>query len=448
MSKLQKILPLIIFLFGLVTARGHASPEESIKLVFAPGSTELLSITKDKLQTVKGELDSDPLLIVEIAEATIGVRNGSTLFNLERVRGLKVMQWFCDQGIDPARLDFVALKGPATKELISIKTVRTEGVRKTNPIEESSDLSSAGEHEFRFFFPKNSAEFIALSDEKFKEFFQSLGKPSHDAIEIEGYTDPHGPGRHNEILSEFRALRVYEHLVRSGIPPVRIRATGRGVAIRSKQQNVAKSDLLALERHVVIRWITSAEVSEIEPSKPDMPTIEIVPEANPQRALDLELLAIGGQFMPQGELKNHAKSSSFFGLGISQGLWRDSNRVWRAAVLGTSQAKLNPIKPDRDGSLNVQLFSVRSDYVFETSLINPYLGGGLSYFKWSGAIAEPSTERQNVGSNNDVGVFFAIGAEYQAFSLVKFAGEVSYLSVGGKFNETLVVPLIILRWLI
>lgn len=418
------------------------------EVTFKANSAELDVKQKETLSQLAEETQANHNLAFTIEEHAAKGKPRSLVFNIERVRALKIFQHLVQNGVDPARIRFHA-PWPASKGDRFKVTAKVDDSVGTTNILQPTPAGAAGAQEFRFFFPVGSAEFEGLNEAEFKDFLNSLGQPGNDVILIQGFTDTSGSVRYNEVLSELRALRVYEHLVRAGVSPIRIKTAGMGVA---KSALDAKDDAKqqAFSRQTLVSWTTDDEVrAKTTPPPPPEPSSPVPVKDKSPEVLSLpgfELILFGGQLIPLGTLKEHAKSARIFGLGIGKTLWQEFPHAFRLRFAGTTKAKLPPAEADRTGNLEVQLITTRLDYVHGVRTYKPFIGLGMTQATWEGVITKPSTLEQKFGKNKNFGATINCGVDIRIAPQITVAPEFSYTSFGGDFSEPLATGLFAFIW--
>jgi len=92
------------------------------------------------------------------------------------------------------------------------------------------------------FFPTNGYELLPTSTADLKELIDFMQEHKQLKIEIEGHTDNTGNEQQNQILSEKRALAVYQYLISHGIEKGRLTFKGYGQSkpIASNQTEAGK----------------------------------------------------------------------------------------------------------------------------------------------------------------------------------------------------------------
>jgi hypothetical protein len=167
--------------------------------------------------------------------------------------------------------------------------------------------------------------------------------------------------------------------------------------------------------------------------------------AHPRNSI-VDVIAFGGMVIPQGELKQHARSAPMFGGGLGKNLWQGQKATLRASLTTTNEAKLQARQQDRTGELNLHLVTLRSDLVCEHGSYRPFIGTGASQARWRGTISQPSTALQNTGRHIDYGGVVVLGVDKRFSNTLLLTPEISYMKFGGKFGEPLVTLSLNVRW--
>ncbi len=264
-------------LLSLLWSVSPTALAETTDIVFKASSAELDAKQNEKLSKLAEATKSIHSTTFFIEEHTAKSKPRSLVFNIERVRGLKIFQTLVQNGVDPARIVFRAPQPAPKGDTLRIISKIDESIAATAILQPAPSGSPAGAQEFRFYFPLGRADFEGLKDADFKNVLNSLGQPGKDVILIQGFTDSSGSARNNEVLSEFRALRVYEHLVRNGVSPIRIKTAGMGVAKGALDAQGRNAEQQALSRQTLVSWINDEEVRKITTLPSPTPT-EVLPK--------------------------------------------------------------------------------------------------------------------------------------------------------------------------
>lgn len=253
-------------------------------------------------------------------------------------------------------------------------------------------------------------------------------------------------------LGEFRALSVYERLLREGLPPYRINTQSFGM---TQAREVDPKDARGgnqMDRRVVVRWTKSAEVAAVakeeakpavsQPAEPDVPPTQ--PEKSSSNHFDL--VPFVGTMVPGGKLKDNAKSATIFGLGIGKAFMISPSGEARVTLFASGNSKLEAKQPDRSGPLKIRMVNLRADYAFGAGPLRPFIGLGAGSYTWSATIVQPSTTRENTGDQNDFGGNATLGLDYMLTPRLFLSPEFAAHAIGGEFSETVFTGVLALRW--
>lgn len=190
--------------------------------------------------------------------------------------------------------------------------------------------------------------------------------------------------------------------------------------------------------------VISASASSVawagEPDATTVVTIETKKESS------LDIIPYAGMMMPRGALQPHAKNGTLYGVGIGKAFWIAPQGEVRISLFGSATTKLATKDSDLEGTLNIQVFDVRADYVFYFGAIHPYAGSGFGMYRWNATITQKATESSNTARKDDVGAVAALGADIILHDDLYLAPEVAYHDVGGDFSEPLLTSWLSLRW--
>ena len=403
-----------------------------------------------------------------IEDHTSGLKKTSLAYITEHDRALRILQALFRAGVDPSHIKITAVptaKGEVNTILVTGSTDAASGT--TAKLAPAAATAAPGPQDFTINFTSGLAEPTHFDEAAFHTFLASVGQPNHDAVVIEGYTDTVGNAAYNKALGELRALTVYEMLARAGLPPYRVDTESHGAAHASKGKEAGGGNLA--DRKVVVRWSTNAKLAAVaaaeEAPKVVPPPAEPPPAAPPPPAVvkaeeppppepaktdnkgDLDLVAFVGALQPGGALKNNAKSTGTYGLGIGKALWSDATEG-RVTLFATGRNHLAPKQKDRAGPLNINVTNLRFDYVLGSvdALVRPFAGIGAGYYLWNGSIRQPSTLLRNTGDKHDYGTVLALGLEAPLRHDLFLAAEVTWNRVLGDFNDSLYSGWLSLRW--
>jgi outer membrane protein OmpA-like peptidoglycan-associated protein len=412
---------------------------------------------------------ADRNLIFLIKEHTEGLKPSSQAYLSAKVRGLRIFQELVRKGVDPAQIEFMPIKQPkGAVDVVEIETKKGDSSKSTKMVTPSQD-GAGGDREFIINFASASAEPLNLSSDRLAVFLKSVGQPGNDALIIEGYTDSSGNPAYNKALSELRALRTYEILARTGLPPYRIDTRGMGIAkvVGGKGQTEAEKQAA---RRVIFRWITDAKIAAIAaeedkkvspPPPPPAPVAQVkaveqeAPKAEPVKAAlepkvqhsVLDIIAFAGGLQPLGEWGSHAKAGAHAGLGLGRVLWVNDNSEGRINLLGSLRSSLKAKETDRSGPVDLSVYSLRFDYAFGVATKpRPFIGAGVGYYIWNADITMPSAELTNKGDGKDTGVSLIFGYDLPLSQSIFIAPELTYNRVAGDFVESFMTATASLRW--
>jgi opacity protein-like surface antigen len=253
-------------------------------------------------------------------------------------------------------------------------------------------------------------------------------------------------------------------LVRAGLPPYRVDTKSRGAGAAQGKGNSAA------DRKVVVRWTKNEAIAEqaVQEEKP-APKEELKKEPKKEEPKEepkkeqpkpvvqesvkkeddgslFDLVPFGGLLLPSGELRDHAKRTSTFGLGIGKAFFTGPAGEFRATLFASAKSKLEAKESDRDGPLHIQVLSLRADYAFGSSWVRPFVGLGLGSYGWDATIKQPSIGLKNTGDKRDTGFLGTLGVDFVVNRHFIPALELSYHKIGGEFDESLMTAVLALRW--
>lgn len=408
----------------------------------------------------------DKSLVFIIKDHTAGVKPGSQAYLVAKVRGLRIFQELVRKGVDPAHIEFFPVTPPKGQDVqVQVDTKKVDDPKSTVIVTPEKGGAS-GEQEFTVNFPSASAEPLNLSNDRLALFVKSVGQAGNDALIIEGYADSTGNPSYNKVLSELRAFRTYEILARAGVPPYRIDTRGMGTAkvVGGKAQTEAE---MQAARRVVVRWITDekiAAIAAVEDKKVETPTIAKAPEpmpapqalATPEPApqetskndassSQWQLIPFVGLLAPTGAFSDVTKPAIHYGLGASiDWLKRETGTVRGNLFLGHSV--LPPKDSGLTGDLNLSSFSLRTDYLWSSGSIRPFLGVGLGLYLWDGAITQKASAATHEKSTTDSGASLTAGFDAKITQALTLSPELNWNKAGGSFSASFVTVNLALRW--
>lgn len=436
-----------LFFAALASSGSQLHAQDEMPVSFSVEASALSDEGRVQVGKVASQVQAAPGTVVVIRDKTFGLIADSKDYLLDRTRAMRVFQALVLEGVDAER---IVVRTPEKRS--SVLTVFVEPrTSSTTPMVSYSPgpdqtTRMPGPQEFRFHFPKGSAEFLSVEAERLQSLFRALRHPSKNDIIIEGYTDPDGDEEYNALLSELRALRIFELLVRAGISPWRLKTFGRGVDPEPYSRPATKA-MKAASRNVSVRWV----VDELEPPQEvALPVAHPVKDEVDQVATSwFELVPFIGRLQPLGDLSRHAFGDEIYGLGIGKTFWRNGGSA-RATIFASGRVSLKPKEADRSGPLTIQQTLLRSDYVFNalpvSARIHPFIGIGVGWYRWDATIVQPSSLLENSGKKADAGAVCSLGMDIVSSERLIFSPEVSYHSVGGGFNEAFVTALLTARW--
>jgi len=433
---------------------------ESKSYSFSAGQQDFLLTLADKMKT-------DASLAVQLEQGIVGVKPASLIYIIERNRSLRVFQELVRLGVDPWRIEYASvLPRKAAENEMSFIIRKSDQTSIATKIIPTAQESAAQPDDFTINFPSGSATPLNLSEESFLTFLKSVGQVGRDAIVIEGFTDTVGNPAYNKALGEFRALTVYEKLIRSGLPPYRVDTQSHGMEhAQSKGESAA-------DRKVIARWTRNISIAEKAKTEEAVLPQESVPQETPQVAaqelpqqvepvkeppaaesqakddrFEFDLVPFVGFLVPGRELNKNAKSNSVFGLGVGKAFIKTADSEVRATLFASSKSELKAKQEDRSGPLQIQFMSLRTDYAFDAEGNNrPFVGLGVGTYLWNGEIVQPSSSRVNTGKHSDLGASVTIGYDFFLRSNLMLAPDLSVHKVGGNFAEFIGTLALNLRW--
>lgn len=438
---------------------GEVALGASAHISFSGNNYNLASVDLTKLNTLIAEAKADPNVVLVIKERTEGLQRGKMDYIVERVRALRIFQVFARAGIDPARISF---EGVSTSNApIQVESKKVANAPKTKMLT-SADATADTVSEFVINFSSGSAQLKLLNAERFKTFLGAVGQPNRDAVVIEGYTDSVGNAAYNMALGEFRALSVYERLLREGLPPYRISTQSFGMSQARAADPKDKDAASQMDRRVIVRWTKNATAvaaaTAQEQSKPvvEKPTEPVKadeqlaqpeePEQKKGQSNHFDLVPFAGVLAPGGKLKDNAKSGTTFGLGIGKAFAISPSGEARVTLFASGKSKHEAKQPDRSGPLKIRMINLRADYAFGAGPLRPFIGVGAGSYTWDATIVQPSTTRENTGEQNDFGGNLTLGLDYMLSSQLFLSPEIAAHSIAGEFSETIFTGVLALRW--
>lgn len=471
-SRLLKYTRSVLISGGSLIYFAHPAraDESSIKvLTYEPLTYDLNHSREAVVRNLSSELKRNPLLTVSISDASNSMKPGSYGYVVARDRGLKIFEALVKDAVDPARINILHSKSSSTPAgdyvAIQVKENKTAVVSpKFSVTSGSADKSpkTASSNEFVINFGLASAEPLNLSETRFREFLSLAGQADRDAMVIEGYTDSQGNAAYNLALGDQRALAVFERLVRSGLPSFRILTQSYGLSKSSSGANTAAQR--GADRRVVIRWTKNAAVAQkaveasqapaidpVQPKPAAKPAPEVKAEVKPVAAVEpsksstIDLVPFVGAIAGIGELHDNTKPAVVYGLGIGKEYWQGEHGAARA-TLSYGATQLEAKDDSLSGPLKIRLLTLRTDYVFGTGSLRPFLGLGIGNYSWKGSIEQNSTQRRNIGDESDIGGHLAFGLDYLIAQNIRLSPEFTWTKIGGDFSASLMSGWLALRW--
>ncbi len=449
-----------------------------VEVAFDKEAVNIGDIASQELTNVANIVKDQADIVIRVDMRTAGLKPTSKAYIIERTRSLKIFQHQVKLGVDPSRILFNEIKagGSATLQVLTVHDSNAGSTQRFVPKADTKAQEEQGS--ISVTFGSASSDPIGFEDTKLKEFLQAVGRSGHDALLIEGRTDSSGNPAYNQVLGELRALRVYERLVRAGLPPYRIDT--RSVVDKGPSKKQTETEKQAARR-VIMRWTSDPKIAEVaavedkkilpispqsEPSPPlstqktesVVEAVSVLPSVTSPSVKDqtdpqmkshselLDILVFGGALSANSKLKGQVKNSGHFGLGIGKNVWYGTSGSARLSLAASGKTKLRATDPTLTGSVNVSTVTIRADYLFGTGRLRPFTGMGAGYYVWDGAIKQIASGRKNVDKHSDAGGLIAVGLDCEALSAVHISPEVSYHAIGGEFSEPLLTAHLVIRW--
>lgn len=438
---------------------------QSLPLKFSKKSVSIDESAQSSLDKAAHNLQSDKALVASIDIFSGGIKPSSIDFIVAKTRALKIFQGLVTAGVDPARIVLIEKPGPVRDDVeIILKTDSFVVTPKLVP-DPSAEIAPK---EFLLTFDSGLAEPQGGGNETFNAFLKGVGQPGHDALIIEGKTDSTGNAVYNKALSELRALRVFENLVRSGLPPYRI--TTSGVTSENKEGKAETAAEKQKSRRVIVRWIADEKIAaiaavkdkkeepepvvekKVEPVPPVETSVE-KPREEPPETIDpkskesngLNLLVPIGLAIPAAGYSHDAKAGFYLGLGLEQNILRSEKNILRASLLVTHSSF--PARDDGlSGDVKIWMLSARTDYLWMIGSFMPFVGLTTGAYKWNGTIKQTASGLEHEKNTTDFGAGIIAGMDYDIHRNIILSPEISWHRLGGAFSESIATADICLRW--
>jgi opacity protein-like surface antigen len=322
----------------------------------------------------------------------------------------------------------------------------------------------------------------AIAEPSLSAFLGLLGKEDHDAVKIDvpAKTADDSNALKVRAVQDMNSNLAYEFLLRKGVPAYRIQALSHetaqseGVESGTKDADalrmqwkkdpsvaaLAEKEMAAVSPNAAEELLTDSDwqipipadpqpgeeplaqlpAEEEEQAATKSETKKTVKSAKAQRgfASSFDLLTFLDYVMPGGELKDHAKAGSWFGLGVSTNLKTTGIYEIRGNLLASFNASLKAKEADRSGDLHLHYQALRFDFLWgKAHSFRPYLSLALASYTSKADIDRPSTSVRNSRSHNDFGTAYTAGYECPVASQFFVSPELTYHRVGGDFDESL-----------
>lgn len=284
--------PLLLACF-LVNANAFGMDPRSVDLSFPALKDELDEGQTDSIKALVERTRNDPSAVFVVDAYTQGLGPRTHLYVVEQNRALRIFQVLAREGVNPGYIVF-SVKDHSNIHRNFIAVTHDPAARAVEPLQANQQNPVQTHADFVLNFPSGSAEPINLDQTRLGLFLSTAGQPNRDVVTIEGFTDNVGNRAYNLDLGEMRAMRVFELMVRAGLPAFRVdtRSAGKVGAAEDKPTAEQKQ----ADRRVVIRWVKNedtaaqAAVAMPGPMPPDpisMPTTTMALNAHasqvPQR---------------------------------------------------------------------------------------------------------------------------------------------------------------------
>ncbi|RYZ93505.1 MAG: OmpA family protein [Proteobacteria bacterium] len=459
MILLRPLKPLMLSSVVLFSSIPIFAFDNEVKIPFSNKSSELSS--EASLNQLIDAHKTDEKIGFLISDGSVALKQGSLSFILEKNRTLKIYQSLLKMGIKPSRIA-ISTANNSFKDSVLVQA--KEGVNTAIAALPASSSDASGETSFKILFDSASAVPKFSSKDELAKFLSSFGQGDHDAVVLEGHTDSVGNAAYNKALAELRALSVFQLLVENGLPPYRVDT--KAVAQSSAP---GKGRASADDRAVIVRWTKNKEIAAAaaaveEPKEEKAPVVEAPPPAAPVAAAapqpvkteiheeprkahsSLDLVVAAGALIPGGELSDHAKVGSSWGLGIGKSFWSNQNQEVRGTLFYHGNSNLKAKESTLNGPLHISSYTARVDYVFGGNSVRPFIGLGAGAFKWDGSIVQNSSQLRNVGGKSDGAGLAALGLDIYLSDYFILAPEATFYNVGGHFSDKLYAGELTLRW--
>ncbi|MBP6218051.1 MAG: OmpA family protein [Oligoflexales bacterium] len=453
------ILSLLLFV-----PRGLAENKSEDKILFRTLSFDFDTGEEEKISKLIEEMDRNLNLttIIEVPKNEEQTK-GYVKF-IAYSRGLHVFQELTAAGINPARLqikisntfslhqDNEYLKSSSLRFVKIVKHEKDKAI--PFPVlsaEASTDKQASVEDQFVIQFSELEKA-IKYDEVQLKSFLVNKISQGSGTLSVEGHSDAYGADFYNRVLSKFRALHVFEKLVRMGFPAKQISVNffGKSQIIDKKHNRVNRR--VSLIWHKKDSPAVVQETPALSPPPPPPPILKKVQEAPhpvasiPEKHSPLfDIIPFAGSLMALGKLGKNVKPTTVFGLGLSKNFLEGSSGTWRV-MISASQSKFKPKSDQLTGYLKVTPIMARLDYQFFGKNWHPYFGLGLGMMKWDGSttVKTDQSRRQEKGIADAI-TQFSLGTDYSLSEHFFISPELSGYRVWGLFDSSFITATIALR---
>jgi len=421
--------------------------------VLLPMDDELLDSRLKQLSEVVREDQSVTLTLYS------DIKRPKSLASIRAKRlRLKAFHNLVEAGMDPSKIIFME-KADSNKAQV-ILSVTERLAAKTKKITPDPNQTTEA-NSYVLYFASGSPDPLESSEKELNAFLKGVGLPGHDALSIEGQTDPVGGHDYNVVLSELRALRVYEILTRQGLPPYRV-STSSQTSDNVPSSNVAND--AKESRRVTLRWIkdekAAAQAAAVEvPAVVPAPVIEqpvpVVPSVQPQIIPQKpEVLSSPSRYavtpfvgaaIPMGDLREETKAGVIYGLKLEK-LLLDYPQASVSVGLSGAWTKLPPKESDLSGDLKIQSYGLDGRITYGNQAFRPVLGLGAGLENWTLNLHQNSSGLTNDRNGQALGLKTSLGMDCILTSLLSIEPSIGWHHTFGDFAQSYLETLINLRW--
>ncbi|MBC7659017.1 MAG: hypothetical protein H7249_04850 [Chitinophagaceae bacterium] len=446
--------------------------ESLVKIGFKKNAFEIGPAQESLVTAGAEKAQNNPKLLIFIHNHVGALPRNSLAYLAGQVRSLKIFQALVSKGINPERIYLQAdssKDGPT--EDVSIEY--SEGDIGSIPKLSAVGGRRSGPATFVLPFIK-AEEFGSYNETALRTFLSGFGQKGHETLQVEGGTSFAGTKALDEVSAELRVLTAYEMIIRRGFPydhiftKVSAAVKGRDAFARrvtlkwsKSTTNIAKvlpSKTKTINRETppskeVAAQIPMTPASEVEPAPEPVAVSSQAPATTPAIPSEpsssssvLDLVLFAGALMPGGDLKDHTKAGTEWGLGLGKSLWSSPYQDIRLNLLVSGKTTLRSKESALSGPLAMQYDDLRLDYVLGNWHVRPFLGLGGGVYIWNVSVTDVATGVQHSKRTKDAGSLLTFGLDCVLGENVFLTPAISWHKIAGNFAESLISGDLSLRW--